>query len=246
MKIFIHIGDARTGTTSLQSLFTANRAKLLELGVDYPEICLLVPKKGLAQHKLSFSLLPEWPKFAKSAETPREEAWGEFVRYISASEGVSDSIMISSEAFSSLVGDGIAHIRDYLTGHDVKPIFVRRDPESWRRSMREQNIKKGQYVPEGKGKPAEDFGEHKLQAWQKFYDVKCIDYGPNCLDQICAYIGIDIGNLEPVEKRNSQLPYSATNLLNRLNKIEMTEKNRIKFNDEVVRWITNFVSERDK
>jgi len=37
LKIFIHIGHGKTGTSAIQSFLATNREKLLDYGVDYPE-----------------------------------------------------------------------------------------------------------------------------------------------------------------------------------------------------------------
>ena len=50
MTVFLHIGDSRTGTTSFQSLLSANRERLWEMGIDYPPVGLLSNGRGVAQH----------------------------------------------------------------------------------------------------------------------------------------------------------------------------------------------------
>ena len=71
-SLIIHIGDAKTGTSSIQRQLTHDRNKLLDLGVLYPKTALLAPH-GIAQHHLSFSLLDEFPKWVNSSDKKEPE-----------------------------------------------------------------------------------------------------------------------------------------------------------------------------
>lgn len=82
LKIFIHIGDARTGTTTLQTLMAENRKTLLEMGVEYPSVGTFGSGKGVGHHLLSFSRLPEWQKFVLPAKVSAEKAWGDLDEYL--------------------------------------------------------------------------------------------------------------------------------------------------------------------
>jgi hypothetical protein len=226
--VFLHIGDPRTGTTTLQSLLTKNRARLRKQNIHYPAVGLLAGGKGIAQHKLAFSLLQEWPKFAKKSEVPADVAWSELTKFMQALPEGEAALFISSEAFSSVKENGVRYVRDYFADDDVTPIFVRRDPDDWRRSMREQLAKKGQVVNEPKG-PAKDIGIRKLARWQSEFDVRAVPYGEHCTRDVLAIANIDIGDLQPVERRNAQYSKDMLSLLDRLNRIPMTDANRHQF-----------------
>lgn len=229
MKVLLHIGHSRTGTTTLQALLAANRERLRTLGVDYPAVGTLSPPKGIAQHKLAFSLLAQWPQFAINAKTSREECWSELTEYLKSIDNTTNTIFLSSEAFSSLGRSSIQFIREYFQDFDVTTIFVRRDSEDWRRSWREHNIIRGQHIPVPTDS-APDVSSPIIEKWSDFFDIRVIDYGPGCLNEILRYASIELGNLAQVPKHNEQPPKAVIELLNELNAIKMKEENRLAFN----------------
>jgi len=235
MKVFLHIGDGRTGTTTIQSLFTKNREKLRVLGIDYPEFGLLGKGSGTAQHCLSFSLMKEWPKFAEKAFVSRDEIWGSFRRYLEEADLKYSSVLLSSEGFATLDEEGISFISDFFASHEVVPIFVRRDPEDWRRSMREHRIKRGQHVPQPSG-PARDLGAEKIAKWSNTFNLEVIPYSPTCSRDVLAFLGVAETDLEPVERENAQYPKHVLDLLNSLNALTMSEENRPLFNRKILDW----------
>jgi hypothetical protein len=238
LKIFIHIGDARTGTTTLQTLMAENRKTLLEMGVEYPSVGTFGSGKGVGHHLLSFSRLPEWPKFVLPAKVSAEKAWGDLDEYLENHSDEKNCLFLSSEAFSSFDESGISCIREHLKGHDVIPIFVYQEPADWARSMREHQIIRGHKLPPMSKKMKRDLGQEKCDRWSKFFDVRCVPYGPNCLGGVLSVAGIDISKLALVEKRNKQPADGTIELLNELNAIPMLEENRKKFNQVILNWAT--------
>ncbi|WP_295454079.1 hypothetical protein [uncultured Pseudophaeobacter sp.] len=235
MKIFLHIGDSRTGTTTFQSMMMANRDVLLKHGIDYPRIALLHPEKGIAQHQLPFSLLPQWPEFAPKAQIDRDEIWGKLKTYLQDTE--EEAVLLSSEAFSSLSGDAVRFVKDFFAGHDVVPIFVYRDAKEWRRSMMEHLVKTGQArsIPEEQGN-VQDKGLKKQQAWSEFFDVNVIEYGPDCLENILQVLGVGLDEMAQVERRNRQQDQVLMKLLKKLNKIPLVDGNRTQLNKTIINW----------
>ncbi|MDR5655069.1 hypothetical protein [Ruixingdingia sedimenti] len=236
MKIFIHIGDSRTGTTTLQSFLTENSAKLLELGIHYPRLPSS-HKDSTAQHLLAFSLLDEWPAFAIKAKKPREQIWDELKQYIDGNMKLGGRLLISSEAFSSAGQEQIGFVKKTLSEHDVTPIFVKRDIEDWRRSMREQRIRRGFHEAELGGPAKYDLGAKKLANWANYFDVKVIHYSRNVISDIMAFLDINDTDFKIIENLNAQPPEGTIELLNTLNKIPMEEKNRVHFNETIFQWL---------
>lgn len=236
MKVFLHIGAPRTGTTSLQSLLTMNRARLVAAGLDYPALGLLHPSKGVAQHKLSFSLLPVWPAFAIQAKCSWADAWGELRKYML---GAAKPLFLSSEAFSSLDERGVGYVAEFFAGHDVTAIYVRRDPLEWRRSMHAHRIVVGQEtaaMPPWDA-PAEDLSGRTIETWSRRLPVKVIDYSPTCHADVLALAGVDHALLTPVELENRRVPDYVLELLRRLNSIPMEELHRIRFNKTIIDYL---------
>jgi hypothetical protein len=235
MKIFLHIGDGRTGTTTLQSLITKNREKIRAFGIDYPTIGFLGSGAGTAQHALAFSLMNEWPKFAESARVSRDVIWGALGQYMQEADLGEANMLLSSEGFCTLDDEGISFIREFFASHEVVPVFGYRDAESWRASMREHRIKRGQHVPEPSGQ-ARDLGAEKIARWSKVFDLEVIPYSSTCSQDVLAFLGIDESELEAVERQNSQLPKHLLDLLNSLNSLPLNEGNRPILNRKILKW----------
>lgn len=235
MKVFLHIGDARTGTTSLQWLLMRNRKRLLQLGLDYPRVGLLNANTGVAQHKLAFSLLDTWPAFALGAKTGREDAWAELRSHM---DTATLPIFLSSEAFSSLQ-DGVGFVAEFFRGHDVQVLYVRRDPEEWRASIRQQHILSGKRPSQATNRPALDHSKRKIAAWSAHFPVQVIAYGTACHAQLLRIVGIDMEKLEPVERKNTKLPEDVLDLIIALNKIPMEERHRFRFNSLITQWFAD-------
>jgi hypothetical protein len=223
VKVYIHIGDARTGTTTFQSIAAKNRARLAKMGVIYPNARPDGKNAPIHHHRLSLCLLPaSAPR--KTKEAPWQ-AWEAIAAVINAHDEDDVCLLLSSEAFSSLQDDGIAFVKNFLRDHDVVPIFVRREPENWRRSMWEHRVKIGLAVKEPKG-PAKDLGQQKLNRWSVHFDVKCIPYGKNCLTEVFNEIGVNADDLESVPRQNSKLPSNVFAMLSVVNSIPLLEENR--------------------
>ncbi len=233
MKIFLHIGDARTGTTTLQSLFTANRERLKDFNIDYPKAG--ASTEGTGQHLLAFSTMDEWPQFAIRSKIPREVVWARLRDHMEKNADPKHSLLLSSEGFSSVRSKGLEYIKDFFEGHQVVPIFFHRDPEDWRRSMREQRIKRGYHVPAPKH-PAKDLGREKLDRWRQFFDVKVFQYSKTCHAEFFDFIDVPLDQLVSVPRENTQLPSSTIDLLNELNQLKLIEANRVRFNQTIIDW----------
>ena len=225
MKIYIHIGDARTGTTTLQRLLTRNRATLASMGVAYPTLGTMQNSTGSGQHRLAFSLLPEWPHFAINGKAPADTVWQEFTDYLDQLSQETHTVLISSEAFLNIKEDGLSYLKDILSDHDVVPICVKRNAEDWRRSWIAHQTRQG-VVVQGAKKPARDLAQPKIDRWNKVFDVVCIPYSSNTSKEILALLSVDIDLLEPVERSNARLKEGQLDLLTQLNGIPMEEAHR--------------------
>lgn len=245
MKIYLHIGQPRTGTTTLQFLLMSNKDRLAERGVDYPQIGLLHPVRGIAQHKLAFSLLPKWPKVAPNGYVAPDVVWSELLQHIARVQDDNRTVLVSSEAFLSVPENGIAYIQTRLSGHQVIPLCVRRDPEEWRHSWNSHQIIRGNAVGEPKG-PAKDIAKPKLDLWNKFFQVRCFEYGPTVVTDILAELGVEADKLEPVKRRNKRLTPELLEMVKRLNQIPMRDENRHLFREEILLHLKSSTPELDR
>lgn len=100
MKLILHIGTGKTGSTTLQSIMDQNREVLEENGILYPSIGGRINHSHLALAS-NRSVPREFHKMAKDAHLPGfgEEYWQELQNYLSTRSGT--VLILSSEYFSA-------------------------------------------------------------------------------------------------------------------------------------------------
>ncbi|MEO0752016.1 MAG: hypothetical protein AAFY25_09440 [Pseudomonadota bacterium] len=222
MNVFLHIGDARTGSSTLQALLFHNRARLAAEGVDYPVLGTR-EGKGVAHHKLPFSLLPQWPVHSPIAPVAADDIWGAMRDHLDRSEA--RVTVLSSEAFLNLSEASVAYVKEALRGHEVTPICVRRDPEDWRRSWRAHRIRQGEVVSPPK-QPARDLAGPKMARWGAAFDLVTLPYSKTVLGDVVAAMGLDLAKLETAHARNQSCSDAVLERLNVLNAMALSEANR--------------------
>ncbi len=238
MKIYLHIGAPRTGTTTLQALLHLNQKTLYSMGLDYPKIGYTDQQRGDAQHNLAFSLMDEYPAFVpEHVRVPADKVWKEFAAYARKSNR---NIIVSSEAFSTLSTLAIAKIRDYLRDFDVEVLYVARDARSWHDSMARQQIKQFPYrtsLPAPFVGQPDSISEKQTRCWIECGLIPTIfPYDRTVVQRLLAHVGIDESELTPVPKRNDSLPMPVLNLLMQLNGIEIPHQNRGRLNRTIEGW----------
>src|ERR1700733_9939833 len=98
-RLFIHLGLAKTGTTSLQNYFAQRRRELVALGFDYPTVG--TTSRGIAHHNIPFELLGSDEFDASCGKTT------DFLAFL-GSAGRAPNIVLSSEVFGScLAKEGV-------------------------------------------------------------------------------------------------------------------------------------------
>lgn len=122
-KLIIHIGSAKTGTTSLQSFLANNGPLLRDHGFIYPKS----GRGDTANHfSLFASLMPNvWycpqppPSFAETWESLREEI-----------ASTSEVTIISFEGFFRLTEQELSHIRNLFQDFEIRIVcYLRRQDE---------------------------------------------------------------------------------------------------------------------
>ena len=93
MRLLLHIGTHKTGTTSIQKFCAGNRARLRGQGLWYPDYDLIGKEGHYAHHHLAHALagLP-------TSRGNREEAEG-FFAAIRSSLRNDETVLISAEPF---------------------------------------------------------------------------------------------------------------------------------------------------
>jgi hypothetical protein len=118
MKLVIHAGIHRTGTTSLQLFLAENRAALLALGISYPG------DKGNHQ-SLAWAL-------------KRGEGIGNIRAIINSKTDV-DTVILSAEDFC--IHTDLQWLKEISREHDTRVVFYLRRQDHWLMSWYNQHVK---------------------------------------------------------------------------------------------------------
>lgn len=241
MKIYLHIGAPRTGTSSFQSILHNNSEALHKAGFEYPHIAYAQSGRGEAQHNLAFTLMEEYPPFiGKSDRISRSQAWSGLKDYLNSVPDGVKAIILSSEAFCDLPEQSVAFMRDFFSDHDLEVLYVERDSRSWHASMARQQIKQYPYrtqIPPPLKGPADSVRRDHLQNWEAVsVPVTLFQYGPKILADLLNHIGLDRSELKSVNRLNNDLPDDLLDLIMRLNSVDLPQAKRGEFNLAIEYW----------
>lgn len=134
MKLFIHIGAHKTGTTSIQMAMEDSGEALAEAGFVYPRCSWY----HHAQHRLAFAL--------KAMRDPAAGDTPEFETELAGlkralGEATAAAALISSEEFFSLKEDAVARLAQGLREYEVEIVAFVRRPDELFLSSYNQNAK---------------------------------------------------------------------------------------------------------
>lgn len=134
--LYIHIGDAKTGSSTIQKYCSDNRAELLKSGIDYIPLGLLA-RNGIAQHKFAFLVNKNRSDYNLNLSSIFED----LNSYISSSK--LNNFIISSEGFCSLRShEEIMTLKNRLPKEiNIKIIIYLRNPCDWIESWYCQVVK---------------------------------------------------------------------------------------------------------
>lgn len=139
-KVILHIGTAKTATTTIQKLLYEKRKDLAESGIYCPLAGRPHPQMG-GHHFLPWSLLyPD--RYDKSVW---QNLLGE-LKQVPSDQDV--QIVLSSEEFSQLSLDEIIFVRKQLESYDVTVVVYLRNQKDFMMSLYKQFIKTGHYHDE--------------------------------------------------------------------------------------------------
>lgn len=130
MRVVLHIGTGKAGSTTIQNSFHQNRGRLLEAGVLVPEA------NG---HRINEDLLEE--ALSNPSPAPHQaELWSDIVQQVRMSGP--DVLFLSNEHLWKRTGR-IKVIRDRLSSisNDITILMLMRTPTDFYRSMTQQVLK---------------------------------------------------------------------------------------------------------
>lgn len=132
MKIIIHIGVAKTGTSAIQMFLHTNRDLLKSRGVLYP---ISGQFNDHSHHKLAFSFAPDGYRddSSKSSKDLLDEIECEL------GESLYDTMVLSSECFPCLLD--FDEFRKRFESHEIYVVCFLRDPASYVESWYRQWVK---------------------------------------------------------------------------------------------------------
>jgi SAM-dependent methyltransferase len=128
VKILLHIGWHKTGSTAIQQFLHANRAAILErTGTLYPRAGIHTVAHHLAAWSLHEPLDNPWAREIGFNGTP-EQVFGEI--FEEARQAGARAIILSSEVFCSISRYRISRLAEMLAGHEVRVVaYLRRQDE---------------------------------------------------------------------------------------------------------------------
>lgn len=139
-KIIVHIGDAKTGSSSIQNYLTHNREILESRGILYSRIGLLADH-GIANHKLAFCLNPKRVEYQSIASDLYSNLRAEI------EQSHCSTLLISSEGFCSLrERNEVMKLKQALYGFDIRIVAYLRRPDLWIESWYAQIVKKSPFI----------------------------------------------------------------------------------------------------
>lgn len=153
MKIILHIGQSKTGTSSIQAYLTANRRRLMARGVLYPS-----PRvRGLALDLGSHNFLADSLLGKQRYPFLRDEQY--FSQFFAEAEKIRANLMILSaehfwggeprlwqhrlDEYRALYERKLERLGEFLQGHDVTVLVYLRPQLDWFASYCTQNITYG-------------------------------------------------------------------------------------------------------
>jgi hypothetical protein len=168
MKIFIHIGQPKTGTTSIQKFLKHNKLVLLEKGYYYQILDTGTINQSSADYS-SHNHNAIMDKFWKEKDIEVLNSYFKHMLSDAKQEGT-DSIIISSEViWSRLYLDNIKKFCDIFRGHTIQIIVFIKRPDLYIESLWQQYFfaeydSFNQYL---QVMPIDDYYE-KLKNWQNY------------------------------------------------------------------------------
>ena len=155
-KVILHIGQGKTGTSSLQEALTLNRNALIQVGIYYP-----IPRSwprtlrnGIATHNgLSRAIVQrvhsggdvagQWSRMVANAK--RHECDTILLSGEDFFGGHPRTWAVGEETFWRLYERKVHHVHHFFRGHHVEVVAYVREPQEWATSAAAHWIRKGPF-----------------------------------------------------------------------------------------------------
>lgn len=247
MNIILHIGPAKTGTTSIQSFLNSAQQELLsddflypskgrsEAGVTYQ---IKLHERDDRSRRFAFKKGPDfahhllaWTLAGTVQNISGDRCWADVLDEIELANP--ETVIISSEFFAWLSEEQLQTLKALLKGYSVKVIIYFRNPFNWLLSRYNQIVKKGRYHRSFRAFMREQSFhyisyEHLVKRYVEtfgqthvdlrlFDKIKRIDTLENDLINILDLDASKYGKYIPSEKHNVSLAGDIMNMLRCIN-----------------------------
>lgn len=132
MRVILHIGTHKTGTTSIQEFCQGNRSHLASAGIDYPQTYLVPSRRYFGHHCLPWQLLGQGPD-RRPWPDGLDDPLGDLRERVERDDAA--AVLLSSENFCRLGSDGVERLRDALAGVRVDVMLYLRRQDLYLQSL---------------------------------------------------------------------------------------------------------------
>lgn len=137
MKVSIHIGAHKTGSTAIQRSLMESRGELKKIRTEYPEISWF----QFGHHGIPFSLKGMVDPGRGSVPSEEKEL-GQLSAFLSSADA--DHVILSSEEFFSLNDTSVEKLHDRLAAYEVQVIaYARRQDDFFLSAYNQQTKQPG-------------------------------------------------------------------------------------------------------
>jgi hypothetical protein len=250
MRLIIHIGSHKTGTSSIQALFEKNYIYFLNKGILYPQSCL-----GKIKYKSNPTAIAGHRGFSSVLTRPASAEAANIIKGIKAEidEKEINTVIVSSETF--FAPKFKPHPSSYEFFDDVKIVCYLRNPFSFLDSLYREKlcwngrnetrffqnyvIQEGKYWVNYKGK-LDDFGGafgRENVCVRSYDDLPRGDVISDFLN-VCN-IGFDYSMVRSLPKGNPSLPRHLVPLMLRVNSQQLSPASKAKFTNDLFDELQN-------
>lgn len=240
-NLFLHIGNNKTGSTSIQGFFAKNREQLKSVGILYPETGNFLDTHYKISGALGIGVKPQMDVENYTQESLLASLNSE----IASCESI-NTLVISSEYF--MLTKDASPVREFFRDFNVKIVIYLRRHDEWYESLYNQVIKttdkrfwkKGlknyiEYIKSERPFPV-DY-EFLINVWETAFGTENIIIRPFESAQfykedlgldILNSIGINTGNLPPLEtvRMNESLDTRAINIIDDVKRSSLTDSQK--------------------
>lgn len=197
--VYLHIGTHKTGTTSLQTILSANQDKLRSFGYYYPKSATCADRFTPGHHLLCWAItLDDYKEYEEWTGEPvdLQTAWPNTLKEMNKAN--EHSFIISSEYFWLLSEDQIQTLKEHLSNYNVKINICLRRQDQFLMSLYSERVKKGS--AKGFKEFIEEFRDfciysQYINRWEKVFGqnnitVRAYKKGKDSVNDFLNHIGL--------------------------------------------------------